>query len=228
MDSRLELTSLGLGTPIPQQGLSQGPTSWLRPPPSSPGPQARSFTGGLGQLAVPSKAKVETPLLSASPPQQRPPEPRTGDSTGTSLAATPLPSLRVEVEAGGSAVGTPPLSRRKDGTVRLRMDLVAPEETGQVRAGFQVGETPGGSAWPSLPWLNLHPGPLGLRVPPVLPSSAVTCLSGRSDSPSFPSLPLYLEVCSSSVVISLAPLPCVLPSSFFLSLWVFELSLLAL
>ncbi|KAM6157417.1 TSC22 domain family protein 4 isoform 2-T2 [Erethizon dorsatum] len=132
LDSRLELTSLGLGTSIPQQGLSQGPTSWLRPPPSSPGPQARSFTGGLGQLAVPSKAKVETPLLSASPPQQRPPEPRTGDSTGSSLAATPLPSLRVEVEAGGSAVGTPPLSRRKDGTVRLRMDLVAPEETGQV------------------------------------------------------------------------------------------------
>ncbi|XP_004630564.1 TSC22 domain family protein 4 isoform X1 [Octodon degus] len=132
LDSRLELTSLGLGTPIPQQGLSQGPTSWLRPPPSSPGPQARSFTGGLGQLAVPSKAKVETPLLSASPPQQRPPEHRTGDSTGSSLAATPLPSLRVEVEAGGSAVGTPPLSRRKDGTVRLTMDLVAPEEIGQV------------------------------------------------------------------------------------------------
>uniref|UniRef100_A0A8C0X085 TSC22 domain family protein 4 n=1 Tax=Castor canadensis TaxID=51338 RepID=A0A8C0X085_CASCN len=132
LDSRLELASLGLGAPIPQSGLSQSPTSWLRPPPTSPGPQARSFTGGLGQLAVPGKAKVETPLLSTSPPQQRPPEPGTGDGVGTSLAATPLPSLKVDVEAGGSTVGTPPLARRKDGPVRLRMELVAPEETGQV------------------------------------------------------------------------------------------------
>lgn len=138
LDSRLELASLGLGAPMPQSGLSQGPTSWLRPPPTSPGPQARSFTGGLGQLAVPGKAKAETPLLSASPPQQRPPEPGTGDSTGTSLAATPLPSLRVEVEAGGSTAGTPPLSRRRDGAHRLRMELVPPEEIGQVRIVFQV------------------------------------------------------------------------------------------
>lgn len=136
LDSRLELASLGLGAPTPQPGLSQGPTSWLRPPPTSPGPQARSLTRGLGQLAVPGKAKVETPPLSASPPQQRPPEPRTGDSAGPSRAATPLPSLRVEVEAGGSATGTPPLSRSKDGALRLRMELVAPEEMGQVRAGF--------------------------------------------------------------------------------------------
>ncbi|KAM4820680.1 TSC22 domain family protein 4 [Thomomys bottae] len=133
LDSRLELASLGLGTPIPQPGLSQGPTSWLRPPPTSPGPQARSFTGGLGQLAVPAnKAKAETSLLSASPPQQRPPESGIGDSLGISLAATPLPSLRVDVEPGGSAGGTPPLSRRKDGPMRLRMELLAPEETGQV------------------------------------------------------------------------------------------------
>nr|XP_034345081.1 TSC22 domain family protein 4 isoform X2 [Arvicanthis niloticus] len=126
LDSRLELASLGISTPIPQPGLSQGPTSWLRPPPTSPGPQARSFTGGLGQLAGPGKAKVETPPLSASPPQQRPPGPGTGDSAQT------LPSLRVEVESGGSAAGTPPLSRRRDGAVRLRMELVAPEETGKV------------------------------------------------------------------------------------------------
>ncbi|XP_047569631.1 TSC22 domain family protein 4 [Lutra lutra] len=132
LDSRLELASLGLGAPTPQPGLSQGPTSWLRPPPSSPGPQARSFTGGLGQLAVPGKAKVETPPLSASPPQQRPPEPRTGESAGTSRAATPLPFLRVEAEAGGSASGTPPVSRSKDGALRLRMELAAPEEMGQV------------------------------------------------------------------------------------------------
>ncbi|XP_036028259.1 TSC22 domain family protein 4-like [Onychomys torridus] len=126
LDSRLELASLGISTPIPQPGLSQGPTSWLRPPPTSPGLQARSFTGGLGQLAGPGKAKVETPPLSASPPQQRPPGPGTGDS------AQPLPSLRVEVESGGSAAGTPPLSRRRDGAVRLRMELVGPEETGKV------------------------------------------------------------------------------------------------
>ncbi|XP_064232452.1 TSC22 domain family protein 4 isoform X1 [Aotus nancymaae] len=132
LDSRLELASLGLGTPTPQSGLSQGPTSWLRPPPTSPGPQARSFTGGLGQLVVPGKAKAETPPLSASPPQQRPPEPGTGESGGTSRAATPLPSLRVEAEAGGSGARTPPLSRRKAVDVRLRMELGAPEEMGQV------------------------------------------------------------------------------------------------
>ncbi|XP_078212560.1 TSC22 domain family protein 4 isoform X3 [Callithrix jacchus] len=132
LDSRLELASLGLGTPTPQSGLSQGPTSWLRPPPTSPGPQARSFTGGLGQLVVPGKAKAETPPLSASPPQQRPPEPGTGESGGTSRAATPLPSLRVEAEAGGSGSRTPPLSRRKAVDMRLRMELGAPEEMGQV------------------------------------------------------------------------------------------------
>ncbi|XP_051017172.1 TSC22 domain family protein 4-like [Acomys russatus] len=126
LDSRLELASLGISTPIPQPGLSQGPTSWLRPPPTSPGPQARSFTGGLGQLAGSGKANVETPPQSASPPQTRPPGPGTGDS------AQPLPALRVEVESGASAAGTPPLSRRRDGAVRLRMELVAPEETGKV------------------------------------------------------------------------------------------------
>lgn len=122
--------------PTPQSGLSQGPTSWLRPPPTSPGPQARSFTGGLGQLVVPGKAKAETPPLSASPPQQRPPEPGTGESAGTSRAATPLPSLRVDAEAGGSGTRTPPLSRRKAVDMRLRMELGAPEEMGQVRPGF--------------------------------------------------------------------------------------------
>ena len=165
LDSRLELASLGLSAPAPQPGLSQGPTSWLRPPPTSPGPQARSLTGGLGQLAVPSKAKVETPPLSVSPPQQRPPEPRTGDSTGTSRAATPLPSLRVEVEAGGSTAGTPPLPWTKDGALRLRM-----EETGQVRGGSQGwGGTPEGWRLSIRTWASAS----------ILTSlgSLVTCLS---------------------------------------------------
>ncbi|XP_005080487.2 LOW QUALITY PROTEIN: TSC22 domain family protein 4 [Mesocricetus auratus] len=126
LDSRLELASLGISPPNPPPGLSQGPTSWLRPPPTSPGPQARSFTGGLGQLAGPGKAKVETAPLSASPPQQRPPGPGTGDS------AQPLPSLRVDAGSGSSAAGTPPLSRRRDGPVRLRMELVGPDDTGKV------------------------------------------------------------------------------------------------
>ncbi|XP_021506377.1 TSC22 domain family protein 4 [Meriones unguiculatus] len=126
LDSRLELASLAISTPIPQPGQHQGPTSWLRPPPTSPGPQARSFTGGLGQLAGPGKAKVETPPLSASPPQQRPPGPGTGDG------AQPLPALRLDSESGGPAAGTPPLSRRRDGPVRLRMEFLAPEETGKV------------------------------------------------------------------------------------------------
>ncbi|XP_007954026.1 TSC22 domain family protein 4 [Orycteropus afer afer] len=132
LDSRLELASLGLGAPTPQPGLSPGPTSWLRPPPSSPGPQARSFTGGLGQMVVPGKAKVETPPSSASPPQQRPPEPGTWDNEGTSWTSTPLPSLRVEMEPRSSAVGTPPPARRKDGALQLRVEFMAPEETGQV------------------------------------------------------------------------------------------------
>lgn len=126
LDSRLELASLGLSAPVPQPGLSQSPSSWLRPPPTSPGSQARSFTGGLGQLAGPGKTKVETPPPSASPPQQRPPGPGAGDS------GQPLPALKLDVESRGSAAATPPLLRRRDGAVRLRMELVAPEDTGQV------------------------------------------------------------------------------------------------
>uniref|UniRef100_A0A452EVP4 TSC22 domain family member 4 n=1 Tax=Capra hircus TaxID=9925 RepID=A0A452EVP4_CAPHI len=160
LDSRLELASLGLGAPTPQPGLSQVPTSWLRPPPTSPGPQARSFTGGLGQLAVPGKAKVETPPLSASPPQQRPPEPGTGDSAGPSLAATPLPTLRVEAEAGAAA-GTPPLSRVKDGALRLRMELVAPEEMGQVPPVDSRPSSPALYFFPDASLVHKSPDPLG-------------------------------------------------------------------
>nr|XP_013008145.1 TSC22 domain family protein 4 isoform X2 [Cavia porcellus] len=180
LDSRLELTSLGLGTSMPQQGLSQGPTSWLRPPPSSPGPQARSFTGGLGQLAVPSKAKVETPLLSASPPQQRPPEPRTGDSTISSLAVTPLPSQSIEVEAGGSAVGTLPLSRRKDGTVRLRMDLVAPEEMGQVHPLDSRPSSPALYFDASL--VHKSPDPFGTAAQSFSLARSMLAISGHLDT----------------------------------------------
>lgn len=163
LDSRLELATLGLGVPTSQPGLSQGPTTWLRPPPSSPGPQARSLTGGLGQLGVPTKAKAETPPLSASPPQQRPPEPGTGGSASTSRAATPQPSLKVEVESGGSAGGTPPLSQAKDGAAQLRMEVVAPEETGQVPP-MPVGSRPSSPALFFFPDANLvhkSPDPFG-------------------------------------------------------------------
>ncbi|XP_021564289.1 TSC22 domain family protein 4 [Carlito syrichta] len=37
-----------------------------------------------------------------------------------------------QVESRGPAAGTPPLSRRRDGDPRLRMELAAPEEPGQV------------------------------------------------------------------------------------------------
>lgn len=178
MDSRLELASLGLSAPAPQPGLSQGPTSWLRPPPTSPGPQARSLTGGLGQLAVPSKAKVETPPLSVSPPQQRPPEPGTGDSTGTSRAATPLPSLRVEVEAGGSTAGTPPLPWTKDGALRLRM-----EETGQVPP---LDSRPGSPAlyfFPEASLVRKSPDPFGAAAAQSLSlARSMLAISGHLDS----------------------------------------------
>lgn len=181
LDSRLELASLGLGAPTPQPGLSQGPTSWLRPPPSSPGPQARSFTGGLGQLAVPGKAKGETPPLSASPPQQRPPEPRTGESAGTSRAATPLPSLRVEAEAGGSASGTPPLSRSKDGTLRLRMELAAPEEMGQVPPLDSRPGSPALYLFSDASLVRKSPDPFGAAAAQSLARSMLA-ISGHLDS----------------------------------------------
>ncbi|XP_072609115.1 TSC22 domain family protein 4 isoform X1 [Vulpes vulpes] len=183
LDSRLELASLGLGAPTPQPGLSQGPTSWLRPPPTSPGPQARSLTRGLGQLAVPGKAKVETPPLSASPPQQRPPEPRTGDSAGPSRAATPLPALRVEVEAGGSATGTPPLSRSKDGGLRLRMELVAPEEMGQVPPLDSRPGSPALYLFPDASLVHKSPDPFGAAAAQSLSlARSMLAISGHLDS----------------------------------------------
>lgn len=183
LDSRLELASLGLGAPSPQPGLSQGPSSWLRPPPASPGPQARSFTGGLGQLAVPGKAKVETPPLSASPPQQRPPEPRAGDSAGTSRATTPLPSLRVEVEAGGSAAGTPPLSRNKDGALRPRMELAAPEEMGQVPPFDSRPSSPALYFFPDASLVHKSPDPFGAAAAQSLSlARSMLAISGHLDS----------------------------------------------
>ncbi|XP_049554946.1 TSC22 domain family protein 4 isoform X3 [Orcinus orca] len=183
LDSRLELASLGLATPTPQPGLSQGPTSWLRPPPTFPGPQARSFTGGLGQLAVPGKAKLETTPLSASAPQQRPPEAGTGDSAGTSRAATPLPSLRVEVEAGGSTAGTPPLSRTKDGALRLRMELVAPEEMGQVPPLDSRPSSPALYFFPDASLVHKSPDPFGTAAAQSLSfARSMLAISGHLDS----------------------------------------------
>ncbi|XP_036164817.1 TSC22 domain family protein 4 isoform X2 [Myotis myotis] len=183
LDSRLELASLGLGAPIPQPGLSQGPTSWLLPPPSSPGLQARSFTGGLGQLAVPGKAKVETPPLSASPPQQRPPEPGAGDSVGTSRAATPLSSLRVEVEARGSTAGPPPLSRTKDGALRLRMEVVAPEEMGQVPPHDSRPSSPALYFFPDASLVHKSPDPFGAAAAQSLSlARSMLAISGHLDS----------------------------------------------
>lgn len=185
LDSRLEVATLGLGVPTPQPGLSQGPTSWLRPPPSSPGPQARSLTGGLGQMGVPSKARVETPPLSASPPQQqqqqqRPPEPGTRDSAATSRASTPQPSLKVEAESGG----TPPLFHAKDGAMRLRMELVSPEEMGQMPL-LRPDSRPSSPALFFFPDTNLHksPDPLGAAAAQSLSlARSMLAISGHLDS----------------------------------------------
>ncbi|XP_004691951.1 PREDICTED: TSC22 domain family protein 4 [Condylura cristata] len=182
LDSRLELASLGLGAPTPQTGLSQGPTSWLRPPPTSPGLQARSLTGGLGQLGVSTKTKVETPPLSASPPQQRPPEPGTGDSTGPSRAATPQPSLRGEVESGGSATRTPPLSRTKDGALRLRMELVAPEEVGQVPPLDSRPSSPALYFFPDASLVHKSPDPFGAAAQSFSLARSMLAISGHLDS----------------------------------------------
>ncbi|XP_074081427.1 TSC22 domain family protein 4 [Macrotis lagotis] len=127
LDSRLELSSLGLSSPNTQP---QGPTNWLRPPPSSPGLQARSFTGGLAQLAG-GKVRAETPPpLIVSPPQQHPPESSDGDRTGVPAphASIQLPTLRVESEVGTPAM-TPPITRKKDGAPLQRKEG---EERGQL------------------------------------------------------------------------------------------------
>ncbi|KAM9583521.1 TSC22 domain family protein 4 [Trichechus inunguis] len=183
LDSRLELASLGLGAPTPQPGLSQGPTSWLRPPPTSPGPQARSLTGGLGQMAVPGKATVETPPLLASLPQQRPPEPGTRDSEGTSQASTPLSSLRVEVEPRNSAGGTPPLSQGKDGPFQLRMELVAPEETGQVPPLDSHPSSPALYFFPDASLVHKSPDPFGAAAAKSLSlARSMLAISGHLDS----------------------------------------------
>lgn len=174
LDSRLELSSLGLGAPIPQPGLSQGPTSWLRPPPTSPGPQARSFTGGLGQLAGPSKAKVETSPLLASPPQQHLPGPGIGESIPS------LPSVRVEVEPGGSAAGTPPLSRRRDGPVRLRMEFIGPEETNQVPPLDSRPNSPALYFDASL--VHKSPDPFGAAAAAQSLARSMLAISGHLDS----------------------------------------------
>lgn len=213
LDSRLELASLGISTSIPQPGLSQSPTSWLRPPPTSPGPQARSFTGGLGQLAGPGKAKVETPPLSASPPQQRPPGPGTGDS------AQPLPSLRVDVESGSSAAGTPPLSRRRDGAVPLRMELVGPDESGKVRDGLQVqgdpGKGGGAETYRIQLLIDLYPGPPCLNFRPVLPTFSITYWIGHTVPISFQQF--YTENLFFPNLPSIFCIPFSLSSSLFLS-----------
>ncbi|XP_004705649.1 TSC22 domain family protein 4 [Echinops telfairi] len=183
LDSRLELASLGLATPAPQPGLSQGPTSWLRPPPTSPGPQARSFTGGLVQMVVSAgKAVGETPPLSASPPHLRPPEPGIRDIEGTSWASMPLPSLRVEVEPRTSAVGTPPLSRRKDGPWQLGMELVAPEETGQVPPLDSHPSSPALYFFPDASLVHKSPDPFGAAAQSLSLARSMLAISGHLDS----------------------------------------------
>ncbi|XP_037670401.1 TSC22 domain family protein 4 [Choloepus didactylus] len=182
LDSRLELASLGLGTPAPQPGLSPGPTSWLRPPPTSPGPQARSLTGGLGQLGVPGKARVETPSLSVPPSQQRPPEPGAGEISGAPRGSAPLPSLRVEMEPGSSAGGTP-LSRRKDGALRLRMELGAPEEMGQVPPLDSRPSSPTLYFFPDASLVHKSPDPFGAAAAQSLSlARSMLAISGHLDS----------------------------------------------
>lgn len=156
LDSRLELASLGLGTASAlahQPGPAQGPSTWLRPPPTSPGPQARSLTGGLGQLAAKAKAEM--------PPREPEPEPAApgADSAGPSRAATPLPTVRVEA---GSAAGTPPLPRGQDGALRLRMELAGPEEAaGQALAQDSRPSSPALFFFPDASLVPRSPDPLG-------------------------------------------------------------------
>lgn len=67
---------------------SPPPGSAPPPPPWTSGPLLHR---GLGQLAVPGKAKVETPPLSASPPQQRPQSPGPGRARARPELPRPCP-----------------------------------------------------------------------------------------------------------------------------------------
>ncbi|XP_068961127.1 TSC22 domain family protein 4 [Petaurus breviceps papuanus] len=190
LDSRLELSSLGLVPPNPQP---QGPTNWLRPPPTSPGLQARSFTGGLAQLAAGGKGRAETPPLPASPPQQHPPEPSDGDSTGVLLphASTQLPTLRVEVEVGAPAM-TLPSTRKKDGAPWLRKEG---EERGQVRGVHKKGIS---LQFNFPPWtcISLMPCPisiLGSSYPSIYSVTVFSLSLSFPLSPQFFFLFLYLN-----------------------------------
>uniref|UniRef100_G3W8A5 TSC22 domain family member 4 n=1 Tax=Sarcophilus harrisii TaxID=9305 RepID=G3W8A5_SARHA len=147
LDSRLELSSLGLASLNSQP---QGPTNWLRPPPTSPGLQARSFTGGLTHLAG-GKGRAETPPLPTSSPQQHPLEPSDGGSTGVLAphASTQLPTLWVETEMGPPAT-TSPIIRKKDGAPWLRK-----EEEERRQLPLQ-GSRPGSPALSLLQDTNLN------------------------------------------------------------------------
>ncbi|XP_074167731.1 TSC22 domain family protein 4 [Sminthopsis crassicaudata] len=147
LDSRLELSSLGL---VSLNSQPQGPTNWLRPPPTSPGLQARSFTGGLTHLAG-GKGRAETPPLPTSSPQQHPLEPSDGGSTGVLAphASTQLPTLWVEAEMGPPAM-TPPIIRKKDGAPWLRK-----EEEERRQLPLQ-GSRPGSPALSLLQDTNLN------------------------------------------------------------------------
>ncbi|XP_038624796.1 TSC22 domain family protein 4 [Tachyglossus aculeatus] len=155
LDSRLELAGLALGTPAPAP--LPGPQSAPRLRSPTPGPQARSFTGGLAQLAAgPGRAQTPPPGPGPPPhlhhphhPHQPPPppegqwDPGAGEGTGPSpRASTPVPALRLDAD-GGTPASTPPTSRRKDGTTWPRKDA---EDRGML---------PLGGSRPSSPALSL-------------------------------------------------------------------------
>lgn len=102
---------------------------------------------------------------------------------GTSRAATPLSSLRVDVETRGSAAGTPPLSRTKEGALRLRMELVAPEEKGQVPPLDSRPSSPALYFFPDASLVHKSPDPFGAAAAQSLSlARSMLAISGHLDS----------------------------------------------
>lgn len=82
-----------------------------------------------------------------------------------------------------AATGTPPLSRVKDGALRLRMELVAPEEMGQVPPVDSRPSSPALYFFPDASLVHKSPDPFGTVAAQSLNfARSMLAISGHLDS----------------------------------------------